>query len=301
MASNVIMETTAEYHPGFPRLLWKAIHEVLGSSTHPRYVVYQSSDEYRVDVQINPCPWGTRNYPLIHGRSMPTLDQAIQVAAWECLARLRHLEPSMGASRTFLFFPSRPREGAQFLDTDLQGETDPAIHGLLGYAAAMTKFSLSVVEELNKTRSSLARARTRQAGARDTLFHARRQAWRDGPLTPDAGPSQQTPEIDHSQSSLQVRSFLPPNLDASVTEAMSQVRHQIQIPEEDRWRSSQQEQEWMFPTLAESAGVVARVRRQHQASGQILRGIPLVPTPEEDEDMDTALRLSLAPPDASGH
>ena len=264
MASNVIMETTAEYHPGFPRLLWKAIHEVLGSSTHPRYVVYQSSDEYRVDVQINPCPWGTRNYPLIHGRRMPTLDQAIQVAAWECLARLRYLEPSMGASRTFLFFPSKPREDAQFLDTNLQGETDPAIHGLIGYAAAMTMFSLSVVEELNKTRCSLARARMRQTVARGTFSHSQRQARRDGPLTPDAGPSQPTPE-------------------------------------EGRSRSSQQEQEWVFPTLAESAEVVARVRRQHQASGQTLSGIPIVQIPEEDEAMDTTLRLSLTPPDASGH
>jgi len=56
----------------------------------------------------------------------------------------------------------------------------------------------------------------------------------------------------------------------------------------------------MFPTLAKSAEVAARVRRQHQASGQILRGIPLVPIPEEDEDVDTTLRLNLAPPDASG-
>jgi len=194
---------------------------------------------------------------------MPTLDQAIQVAAWECLARLRYLEPSMGASRTFLFFPSKPREDAQFLDTNLQGETDPAIHGLIGYAAAMTIFSLSVVEELNKTRCSLARARMRQTVARSSYSHSRRQARHDGPLTLDAGPSQPTPE-------------------------------------EDRSRSSQQEQEWMFPTLAKSAEVAARVRRQHQASGQILRGIPLVPIPEEDEDVDTTLRLNLAPPDASG-
>ena len=165
----------------------------------------------------------------------------------------------------------------------------------------MTMFSLSVVEELNKTRCRLARARMRQTVARGTFSHSQRQARRDGPLTPDAGPSQQTPEIDHSQSSLQVRSFLLPNLDASVTEAISQVRHQIQIPEEDRWQSSQQEQEWMFPTLAESAGVVARVRRQHQASGQTLSGIPIVQIPEEDEAMDTTLRLSLTPPDASGH
>ena len=209
MSSTVIMETTAEHHPGFPQLLWRAVNEVLGSPTRPGYVIYQDSDEYRADVQIIPCPWGTTNPYWIHGKSMPTLDQAIQIVAWECLSRLRYTEPPMGASRAFRFYPSRPRAGAQFVATDLQGETDPAVHGLLGYAAAMTKFSISVVEELNKTKGRLARARMRQT-ARHAHSHPGRQAPREGPLIPDPGPSQPIPEEGEDIDTTLRLSLAPP-------------------------------------------------------------------------------------------
>ena len=85
-----------------------------------------------------------------------------------------------------------------------------------------------------------------------------------GLLIPDAGPSQPSPKEDHPQLLRQVK-------------------------------------ELIFPNLADStAGEITRVRHQLRASDMILRGIPLAQIPEEGEDVDTTLRLSLAPPDASG-
>ena len=58
---NVIMETTAEDYVGFPLILWKAVHDVLGSSARPRYVVYQctlspAGSTLRAEVHVSPCP-----------------------------------------------------------------------------------------------------------------------------------------------------------------------------------------------------------------------------------------------------
>ena len=90
---NVILETTASDQTGFPPLLWKVVCDLLGSPALPRYVVFESSlsfkgSEFRADVHISPCPLGTNHPYLIQGRSMPTLEMAIQFAAWESLVRL---------------------------------------------------------------------------------------------------------------------------------------------------------------------------------------------------------------------
>ena len=112
---RVILETTAEDHGGFPLMLWKAVCHFLGNPAHPRYVVFENSlspagGEFQAEVHIGSCPLGTSQPYLIQGRSMPTLSQAIQVAAWEALVRLRYSEPVIAMSRAFHFLPARPQQ-----------------------------------------------------------------------------------------------------------------------------------------------------------------------------------------------
>ena len=45
---------------------------------------------------------------------------------------------------------------------------------------------------------------------------------------------------------------------------------------------------------------VARARQRLLVNGPILPGNPVAPAPEEDGGVDTTLRPSLTPPDASG-
>ena len=44
---------------------------------------------------------------------------------------------------------------------------------------------------------------------------------------------------------------------------------------------------------------MARARQRLVVRGPILQGIPVAPAPEEEESVDTTLRLSLATPDAN--
>ena len=195
---------------------------------------------------------------------MPTIKLAIEEAAWECLARLQFLEGVMHMNRAFRFLPTRDPENrsGQILT---RGETDPAVVGQATYIAAMTMLHTSVSIELEAAMLALADARLQWCqGKRPPTFNPSGDRHM-GLLIPDAGPSQPSPK-------------------------------------EDRPQLSQQVQELIFPNLADSmAGEVTQVRHQLRASDLILRGVPLVRIPEEGEDVDTTLRLSLTPPDASGH
>ena len=127
---RVILETTAEEHGGFPLMLWKAVCHILGRPARPRYVVFENSlplagGEFQVDVHIGSCPLGTSQTYLIHGKSMPTLDQALQVAAWEGLVRLRYSEPAMAQSRAFHFLPAIPQHVAEAFQTSMGQPTLP--------------------------------------------------------------------------------------------------------------------------------------------------------------------------------
>ena len=108
---KVILETTAEDHGGFPLMLWKAVCDLLGRTARPRYVVFENSlspagSNFRADVHVGSCPLGTSPTYLIQGRGMATLSQAIQVAAWEGLVRLRYSEPAMAKSQAFHLLPA---------------------------------------------------------------------------------------------------------------------------------------------------------------------------------------------------
>lgn len=115
MASYVLLKTTAEDHPSLPVILWEAVRDVLGIPARPWYVVFENLNsspvkEYRADVHVNPCPLGTKQPYMIHGRSMPTIKQSIQVAAWECLARLHFSERVLSGNRAFHFLPAKDPE-----------------------------------------------------------------------------------------------------------------------------------------------------------------------------------------------
>ena len=129
---KVVLETTAEDHGGFPLMLGKAVCDLLGRPARPRYVVYENSlslagSEFQADVHVGSCPLGTSQSYVIQGRSMPTLPQAIQVAAWEGLVRLRYSEPAMAASRAFHLLPARSHHGAEAIQTATREEVDPAV------------------------------------------------------------------------------------------------------------------------------------------------------------------------------
>ena len=147
---------------------------------------------------------------LIPGSNMPTLAQAIQIAAYEGLVRLRYSEPAMAKSRAFHFLPARPQPGAEAIQTSIEGEADPAVITLVTYAAAMTRFSNSLIEELATTRRSLGHAHLQQCRARNppTLNHG--QARGTGAPVPD--------------------DLLECSLGVSVAQVLARIRQQPQEP-----------------------------------------------------------------------
>jgi hypothetical protein len=246
---RVILETTAEDHGGFPLMLWKAVCHILANPARPRYVVLENSlppagREFQVDVHINSCPLGTSQAYLIHGRSMPTLDQALQVAAWEGLVRLRYAEPAMAQSRAFQLLPVTPPLGVEPAQIPIGREVDPAVITLVTYGASMTRFFHSLMAELIITRRHLGRAHLELSRARNPPPFNHVQAQETGQPFPD--------------------DLLDRSLDASV------------------------------------AQVLARAQQQPQEQGVILEGVPAIPHPAEDGDVDTTLRLGHATPTSRG-
>ena len=116
---------------------------------------------------------------------MPTLPQAIQVAAWEGLVRLRYSEPAMAKSRAFHLLPARPQPGVENIQTPIGKEVDPAVITLVTYGAAMTRFSHSLMDELMTTRRNLGRARMQLSRARNPPTHDHGQAQGTGLPFPD--------------------------------------------------------------------------------------------------------------------
>ena len=199
---RAIMETTAEDHVGFPTHLWRVVHDVLGSQALPVYVVFERAPSpvgsaFRADEQISPCPRGTKQPYRIGGKAMPTLDQAIQIAAWEGLARLHSSEALMAESRAFRFFPSKPSGEAEVTNRMPARDSDSAIPNLIAYGSAMTILNNSLMVEHSKTKGKLARARvqlqvnpslsspsqprTQAAGLHPIFFEASQQSYVSNP------------------------------------------------------------------------------------------------------------------------
>jgi len=246
---RVILETTAEDHGGFPLMLLEVVCDLLGRPASPRYVVYENSlspagSEFHADVHVGSCSLGTSQPYVIQGRSMPTLPQAIQVAAWEGLVRLRYSEPAMAESRAFHLLPARPHDGAEAIPTPTRGEVDPAVITLVNYGAAMTKFCQSLRDELFTTRRNLGRARMQLRRARNLPNLNLEPAQSIGIPFPGDLPGS--------------------SLDASGTQALAPVQQYL------------------------------------QAGGIILEGVPAIPHPAGDGDVDTTLRLGHTPPTTRG-
>ena len=119
-------------------------------------------DEFRADVRISPCPRGTNQPYLIQGGRMPTLGLAIQVAAWECLVRLRSSEPLLAETREFYYLPARPQPRGEMVQADVSKEPDPAVINQVAYAIAMTNLNNLLMEELVSTRRN--RSEERRVG-----------------------------------------------------------------------------------------------------------------------------------------
>jgi hypothetical protein len=178
-------------------------------------VVFENSlplagSEFQVEVHIGSCLLGISPTYLIQGKSMPTLDLALQVAAWEGLVRLRYSEPAMAVSRAFHFLPAIPEHVAEAFQASMGQEADPAVITLVTYGAAMTRFSHTLMEELMTTRRHLARARRELGRARNQPTSHRGQAQ-------DARQSVLDELLDHS-------------IDASVTQALARVQQPPQEP-----------------------------------------------------------------------
>ena len=100
MPRHSIHEETTAVGVEFPDILWNVAHLVLGATQRPEYVVYIeptsiSIREYWADVHIYQDGAISGTSLDFAGRSMPTPALAIQFAAWEALACIRHLIPAM--------------------------------------------------------------------------------------------------------------------------------------------------------------------------------------------------------------
>ena len=64
MAPTLIFETTAEFRPGFPPLLWEDARDIIGCVSRPVYHVYRSNlstcmSEYHADVYLDTSALGS--------------------------------------------------------------------------------------------------------------------------------------------------------------------------------------------------------------------------------------------------
>ena len=111
---------------------------------------------------------------LIQGGRTPTLALAIQVAAWECLVRLRSSEPLLAETRYFYYIPARSRPRGEMVQADVSEESDPALINQVAYAVAMTNLNNFLMEELAATRRNLSRARLHEYLVESTPTLSRR-------------------------------------------------------------------------------------------------------------------------------
>jgi len=86
METTLVFETTAEFRPGFPPLLWEATRDILGCVSRPVYRVYRSNlsscvSEYHADVHVAPGALGSATPCVIQSHFVDSLEMALQVAA----------------------------------------------------------------------------------------------------------------------------------------------------------------------------------------------------------------------------
>ena len=170
MSRRTIYQETTAVGMKFPDILWNVAQRVFGADQRPEYVIHvQSTSSTMRDFWADVHVYRSSTNPGISldfaGRPMPTPTLAIQCAAWEALASLRHLIPEMGSRRAFRYYPSRPIIGGVTTIDSTQEEQDVAVIHLVRYIAALNDLFTQVVDTLALTRHAVSHA---QAIARST-------------------------------------------------------------------------------------------------------------------------------------
>jgi hypothetical protein len=160
-------ETTAVELAGFTEILWTIAQRILGSTQRPKYEVYEERTsatlrEYwaTVHIYLN----SEARDALFHftGRSAPTTSMAIQLAAWEAIARLRHQLRRMNR-RPFHFYPSRAALDGDTSFVATHHEEDLAVVHLTRYLAAQHDLFVQALDSLAMARRVIAHLHTHLA------------------------------------------------------------------------------------------------------------------------------------------
>jgi len=161
MPRRTIHEETTAVGVEFPDILWNVAQRVFQATQRPEYVVYSentsaSMREYWADVHVYQDQANSGTSLDFAGRTMPTPELAIQFAAWEALACLRRVNPTMGNRRAFRYFPSRSTLGGNTIFSSTEEEQDVAIIHLVKYIAALNNLFIRVADVLALTRRAVA-------------------------------------------------------------------------------------------------------------------------------------------------
>ena len=141
MTPTLVFETTAEFRPGFPPLLWEAARNILGCVSRQVYYVYRNNlsscvSEYHADVYVTTGALGSLKPYVSQSHFVDAPDMAIQVAAWNCLARLRYFEAAMEPHVPRFFPPRSPASSSNpALSTGVM--LNPALSHLEAYTTAL--------------------------------------------------------------------------------------------------------------------------------------------------------------------
>ena len=162
MEPTLVFETTAEFRPGFPPLLWEAARDIIGCVSRPVYRVYRSNlssgvSEYHAEVYVAPGALGSATPCVIQSHFVDSPEMALQVAAWECLARLRYFEAATEPSAS-RFFPPRSLASPSHPIISIEVMLNSTLFHLEAYTTSLESILAYHLEECHTNRQALARA-----------------------------------------------------------------------------------------------------------------------------------------------
>ena len=145
---------TPDATPGsFVKILWDFTRNTLGSTQPPQYELFKSrinhnASKYWAVAHIPPVdPNQGPTSVVFIGKSMPTSEMAIEVAAYEAITRLRFAVPR-ASERGYYYFPSRPAPGEEASFPCRQSERDPMLANLVQYVIAQERLTQQVMDFL---------------------------------------------------------------------------------------------------------------------------------------------------------
>ena len=157
---TIYEETTASELSGFPDILRGMIQNLLATTQRPRYTVYHrelspSQTQYWAIVRIFFArPDGNQSFEIT-GRVSSTSAMAINMAAWESIARVPHLA-QVPDQRAYYYYPRRETFDGQTAFNCPFHETDPAVVHLVSYLFALDNLFDTLEQELQATRVTFA-------------------------------------------------------------------------------------------------------------------------------------------------